>query len=77
MTEEPYVTMGGLLTVCLVGRLGRSVGGGGGGGLLPVVECGGGIMGFPPLCWFKAAMRAWRDVNWGSLTSAIVFVCRI
>lgn len=54
----------------LVGRFGLSDGGGGGGGLFPV---GAGLIGFPLLCWFKAAMRAWRDVNCGS-TSAIVSI---
>lgn len=55
--------------MCLVGRFGLS-GGGGGGGLFPVDV---GLMGFPLLCWFKAAIRACRDVNCGS-TSAIVSI---
>jgi hypothetical protein len=36
VTEEPYVLIGGLFVVFLVGSGGRFEGGGGGGGLLPV-----------------------------------------
>lgn len=44
----------------LVGRGGRFAGGGGGGGLLPV-DCAFKL--FPTPCWFKAAIRAEREVN--------------
>jgi hypothetical protein len=66
VTEEPYVRIGGLLTVFgLVGRGGLSaLGIGGGGGRFATVRallCG--TIGFPTCCWFKAAIRCDREVN--------------
>ena len=74
-TEVPKMGNGALFVVWTragaagrsgVGAAGRSREEGiGGGGLLPKVWC-------CLVCdWFRAAIRSWREVNWGSSTSAM------
>ena len=74
LTEEPYVTIGGLLAVFgLVGRGGLSeLGIGGGGGRLATIKALLGGAESPACCCFNAAMRCARVVNWGSSTSAMM-----
>ena len=70
-TEEPNLGIGGLFVVWTrVGAAGLSLDVGmGGGGLLPNVWC-------CLVCdWFRAAIRSWREVNWGSSTSAMAREC--
>lgn len=70
LTEEPYVVIGGLLIVCVrEGSAGRPDGGGGGGALLPAAEGANPRLWFTP-SWFRAAIRAARELNWGSESSS-------